>query len=205
MFWIAVLFAVAVWKDARPDDCARQIIETRSVVSSGKTAFAGVFWLLEAAAIALDAQAFRGSAIGACRHLDCPSDHFRDLRDDCISKGVNSVHPIGRPIIHSSKLAQRHFPISVPRNGLLRPPHSSNRPQVWFLPPFTPLGVGNNPEALPLVRGTSEGSGYTAPLRIIPERGKVAEDSSKSEMDKTGNVFDDGNFRPKLTDKPCKF
>ena len=42
---------------------------------------------------------------------------------------VNCIRlSIGKPIIHSSKLAQRHFPISVPRHGLLDPPHSSRRP-----------------------------------------------------------------------------
>jgi hypothetical protein len=41
-------------------------------------------------------------------------------------------------------------------------------------------GVGNNPEPVPPVRGANGGSGYAVPPRIIPERGQVSENVSKS-------------------------
>jgi hypothetical protein len=39
------------------------------------------------------------------------------------------------------------------------------------------VGVGNNPEPVPQVRGANVGSAYAVPFRIIPERGQVSENS----------------------------
>ena len=67
--------------------------------------------------------------------------------------------------------------MTVPRKGLLLPPHSSTRPIVWFLPPLTPLGVGSeDPHPRPLVREANGICSQHAPLRIEPERGQVGKD-----------------------------
>lgn len=125
-----------------------------------------------------------------CGH-DCPPYDFRDLRDDGVSDAVNSVHPVGRPIIHSSKLAQRHFPISVPRRGLLDPPHSSKRPILWFRPPFTPDGVGNDEHPVPTVWGTNGARRYAIPFRVAPALGQVSENSSHSPSKQRCHVLHD--------------
>jgi hypothetical protein len=45
------------------------------------------------------------------RH-DRASDHFDDLRDDGISEGSKSVHPSGKPIIHSVNAGVRARPVA---------------------------------------------------------------------------------------------
>src|SRR5262245_33396770 len=40
-------------------------------------------------------------------------------------------------------------------------------------------GVGHNPDSVPLVRGADGGSRYAVPVRVIPERGQLAEYVSK--------------------------
>lgn len=136
---------------------------------------------------------------------DRSPDRFGDLRDDGVSDGVNSVNPIGRPIIHSSKLAQRILPRSVPRNGLLLPPHSSKRPTVWFLPPFTPLGVGNNPDPVPVMGRANVGRRYAIPLRIVPERGQATEDDVEPAREDGFDVFHDNELGSKLANKSKVF
>jgi hypothetical protein len=115
------------------------------------------------------------------------------------------VNPIGRPIIHSSKLAQRILPRSVPRKGLLLPPHSSKRPTVWFLPPFTPLGVGNNPDPVPVMGRANVGRWYAIPLRIVPERGQATEDDVKPAREQGLNIFHDDELGSKLANKSKVF
>lgn len=41
-------------------------------------------------------------------------------------------------------------------------------------------GVGNKPDAIPPVRGANGASWNAVPLRVIPERGQVPENSSHS-------------------------
>jgi hypothetical protein len=41
-------------------------------------------------------------------------------------------------------------------------------------------GVGNNPDPVSLVRGANGGRWYAIPFRIVPERGQVSENNSKS-------------------------
>jgi hypothetical protein len=43
-------------------------------------------------------------------------------------------------------------------------------------------GVGHKPKAIPLMGRSNVGSSHNSPARVIPERGKVGEDSFKSSM-----------------------
>lgn len=92
---------------------------------------------------------------------------------------------MGQPITSSSNSGEHIEPMTVPRKGFELPPHSSTRPIVWFLPPFTPLGVGSeDPHAGALVREADVGRSKHIPLRIEPERGQFSEhevESSSSE------------------------
>jgi hypothetical protein len=59
-------------------------------------------------------------------------------------------------------------------------------------PPWSPsvaVGVGHKPEPVPLVRGANVGSSQHSPPRVIPEFGKVAEDSSKPSMNERWGVL----------------
>jgi len=53
------------------------------------------------------------------------------------------------------------------------------------------LAVGHDPDPVPPVRGADGGSWYTVPDSIIPERGKVSENSSKPGTKETWHVFHD--------------
>lgn len=71
--------------------------------------------------------------------------------------------------------------MAVPRKGLLLPPHSSTRPIVWFLPPFTPLGVGSeNPHSRTFVWKSKGLCAQHSPFRIEPHFGQVGENDSES-------------------------
>lgn len=56
-------------------------------------------------------------------------------------------------------------------------------------------GVGNNPEPVAPVRGANGGSGYAIPPRIVPERGQVSENVSKSSTKERCDVFHDDEGR----------
>jgi hypothetical protein len=56
---------------------------------------------------------------------------------------------------------------------------------------FDASGVGNNPEPVAPVRGANGGSGYAVPPRIVPERGQVSENVSKSSTKERCDVFHD--------------
>jgi hypothetical protein len=43
-----------------------------------------------------------------------------------------------------------------------------------------PCGVGHKPDSIPPVRGASGRSRYAVPLRVIPARGQVSENTSES-------------------------
>ena len=71
------------------------------------------------------------------------------------------------------------------------------------------LGVGHNPEAVPLVRRTKGGSGYTVPFRIKPERSEFPEHNFQSARAKGDDVFNEDvprarffNEAPVLAPKP---
>jgi hypothetical protein len=107
-----------------------------------------------------------------------------------VSYGVSAVQPIGHPITISSNSGKHIEPITVPRKGLLLPPHSSIRPIVLFVPPFTPLGVGSeNPDSFAEVVKAGFGRSVHSPLRIEPERGQVSENDSKPSRSECWAVF----------------
>jgi hypothetical protein len=55
------------------------------------------------------------------------------------------------------------------------------------------------------VRGTHVGCANTIPFRIIPDFGKVVEHLLESAIDKSGDIFDDGEFRTQLVDDSSVF
>jgi hypothetical protein len=59
------------------------------------------------------------------------------------------------------------------------------------LPPFGTLGVGHQPEPVTSVRGANGGSGYAIPLRVIPARGQVSENSPESSSKESCDVLHD--------------
>jgi hypothetical protein len=70
---------------------------------------------------------------------------------------------------------------------------------------FDASGVGNNPEPVAPVRGANGGSGYAVPPRIIPERGQVSENVSKSSTKESCDVFHDDVAGSKLANESCIF
>ena len=64
-------------------------------------------------------------------------------------------------------------------------------------------GVGHNPDAISNVRGANGGSGYTVPLRVIPERSDFPEHLIQSARAKGADVFDDDPRRPAFFDEPA--
>jgi hypothetical protein len=64
--------------------------------------------------------------------------------------------------------------------------------ESWF--PLA-VGVGNNPEAVSLVSGANVGSWYAMPLRIVPDRGQVSENSLKPSMKQVCHVFHNNEVR----------
>jgi len=57
---------------------------------------------------------------------------------------------------------------------------------LLLLPPSNPvvLGVGQNPNPVPLVRSPGVVRSHNTPARIIPQRGKVTEDDGKTSLNK---------------------
>jgi len=64
-------------------------------------------------------------------------------------------------------------------------------------------GVGNNPDPVPPVRGTNGCRWYAVPLRVIPERGQVAENSSNSPSKQSCDVLHDDVAGSKLANESC--
>jgi len=52
------------------------------------------------------------------------------------------------------------------------------------LPVSTVVGVGNNPDAIPLMGRPDVGGSHNTPSRVIPQFGKVTEDHGKSSSNK---------------------
>jgi hypothetical protein len=67
------------------------------------------------------------------------------------------------------------------------------------------MGVSNNEDAFPAMRGTHVGRPDTIPFRIIPDFGKVVEYLLESVIDKSGDIFDNGEFRTQLVDDSSVF
>lgn len=64
-------------------------------------------------------------------------------------------------------------------------------------------GVGHDPDAFALVRGTNGSRGVQTPFRIEPEVGKVGEDVRHPESNKLGDVLQQDESRSHVTDDPC--
>jgi hypothetical protein len=74
-----------------------------------------------------------------------------------------------------------------------------------FVPYVVADGVGNDEDAVPLVRGADGGRGYAVPLRVIPARGQLAENASKPTSKERCDVLHDDNARSKLANDPHVF
>jgi hypothetical protein len=61
----------------------------------------------------------------------------------------------------------------------------------WLLPYVVAVGVGNDPNAIPSVRGADGGRRYTVPLRIIPARGQLSENTSKPSSKERCDILHD--------------
>lgn len=66
-------------------------------------------------------------------------------------------------------------------------------------------GVGHDPDAVPAVRSANGGSGYTVPLRIIPDRSERPEHLVQSARAKGCDVFADDPARPRFGDDAVHF
>jgi hypothetical protein len=104
---------------------------------------------------------------------DRAAEQFGDLRHYGISELLKSVHPAGNPIMPSTHEGQGSFAKSMDK-PICFFKRTRRWMDGWDQLPLSRLsdafGVGNNPDAIPLVRGAKGGSGYTVPLRIVPER-----------------------------------
>jgi hypothetical protein len=63
-------------------------------------------------------------------------------------------------------------------------------------------GVGNNPDAIPPVRGANGESRDAVPPSIIPERGQVSENSSETPRQESWHVLHDDDAGSKLANEP---
>lgn len=63
-------------------------------------------------------------------------------------------------------------------------------------------GAGNQPDSIPLVRGTNGGSGYAVPFTVIPDLSKLAEHLLQSSNAKGGNVLHNDPLRLRFSDEP---
>jgi hypothetical protein len=58
-------------------------------------------------------------------------------------------------------------------------------------------GVGKNEDPIPDMRGTKGGSRYAVPFSVIPERGQVSKDDSKSSVKERCDVLHEDESRLK--------
>lgn len=117
---------------------------------------------------------------------DSLPDNLRDFGRDGVTDGPKSVHSAGSNIIHSTKdgVSLLRSVLSLTQSVKVTPMLAvdpGRRLTVQFRVSFasTATGVGNNEHAVTDVRGTDGCSRYAVPLRVIPERGQVPENSSK--------------------------
>lgn len=67
-------------------------------------------------------------------------------------------------------------------------------------------GVGNNPDSVASMRGANMGSGYAMPLRVIPERGQLSENSAQPSSQEACDVLHDdeaGSYEANESRKLC--
>jgi len=124
---------------------------------------------------------------------DRSTDQLRDLRDYCVSELFIAVYPSGYPMTCSAvsgtgyrwPRTRLHQSCQLFRSGLRTPRLGDCRPPLNAVA----LGVGHNPHSVPKLSGTNVGSRYAMPLSIIPERGQVSENGSKSPSKQRCDVF----------------
>ena len=127
---------------------------------------------------------------------DSPTDHFRDLRDDGISEGFNSVHPGGNPMNVSapSGLTATFQSLNLSSEGKSKPLFEVCRiafVRSGLAPHRKSLAhrVGNNPDSIPVMFCAKVGSRNAMPFRVIPERGQVSDNTSKSSAKESRDVL----------------
>lgn len=143
------------------------------------------------------------------------ADQFDYLRDYGVPARFNSVHPIGRPVIHSAKQGLRKTIISTERRVgdveqirlATRPPLSSlARTDAREQSLHSLAGsVGNDPYSLARLGDANELAWEYLPFSIIPERGKPPENLVKSIPDEILDVFDNDDSRARFPDKAVVF
>jgi hypothetical protein len=134
---------------------------------------------------------------------DAAAEPLRDLGDEAVSEGSKSVHPSGNPMSHSTHVGFNEPPTCVRRFSPPCRPELPGPPvpslfvgvaQCATVPRFGDfrlpcdgpvsfqsrlLGVGNKPDPVAPVRGADGASRDAIPLRVIPARGQVPENSSE--------------------------
>lgn len=114
----------------------------------------------------------------------CERSHARYLS---VADTAQSVHPRGHPINHSTHVGFRLPPTCAASVGVFR--FASDGALVslalWAVGVGHIFGVGSHdPESIPLVGCSDVVRSQHTPPRIIPQRGKVTEDSGKSSVNK---------------------
>lgn len=141
---------------------------------------------------------------------DASANPLRDLRDEGVAEGGKAVHPSGNPISHSTHVGFSAPPTTEFRGGELRfawlelplllpscfvgvgkicrsasltarPSSLPLGPGFRRCPRFgIPCGVGHDPDPLSQVGCPELSSRQARPLRVIPARGQVSENSRYS-------------------------
>lgn len=136
---------------------------------------------------------------------DRAPDQFGDMRHYGVSELLVAVYPSGYPMTCSAvsgtgyrwPSTRLHQSCQLFRSGFFTPRLGD------CLPPLNAvaLGVGHNPHSVPKLSGTSVGSRYAVPFRIIPERGQVSENSANSPSKQCCDVLHDDDPWSKLANQ----
>lgn len=123
---------------------------------------------------------------------------FGDLWNYGVSELLSSVHPVGKPIIHSTKRGSGLTPrIGLPISRVVKQSFR-HFPSVGFVKPRLFLGVGNNPDPISWMGGTNGARRNAIPFSIIPERGQRSENVSEPVSKQLCDVFHDDEIGSKL-------
>jgi hypothetical protein len=76
---------------------------------------------------------------------------------------------------------------------------------VWFFPPLTPLGVGNNPDALSPVGGAGMESTHHERLSGVPKFFQIRHDSVSAESSEARYVLNNCEKGSGFSDDACVF
>ena len=143
--------------------------------------------------------------LASLRTKDGVADQLDDLRNYGVSELLIAVYPSGNPMTCSPvsgtgyrwPSTRLHQSCQLFRSGFGTPRLGE------VLPPLNAvaLGVGHNPHSVAKLSGTSVGSRYAMPFRIIPERGQVSENSPNSPSKESCDVFHDDDLGSKLVNQ----